>query len=109
MGGRDKTITGEITVATGPWSESLLVCRKCSKKLGGGFGPDGDAPLAGALKQILRDRKLRRQVRIIQVGCLDICPKKAVVVVRGRTPSEMLIVPAGMPEDEVAARLLAPT
>lgn len=107
MGGKFKAIAGEIIVARGPWSETLLVCRKCSKKLGGGFGPDGEAPLAGALKGILRQRRLRRTVRVIEVGCLDICPKKGVVVVRGRAPSEMLIVPAGMQDEEVAARLLA--
>ena len=27
------------------WSRAVLVCGKCSRKLDGGFGPDGDQPL----------------------------------------------------------------
>jgi len=64
------------------WSEVVLVCRKCSKKLDGGFGPDGDKTLKKAL-----------------------CPKDAVVAVNARRPEELLIVPAGADLFEVKARL----
>jgi hypothetical protein len=32
------------------WSAAILVCGKCSKKVGGGFGPKGKTSLAKALK-----------------------------------------------------------
>ncbi len=35
------------------WSGTVLVCRKRSKKLGGGFGPEGKRPLAKALRKHL--------------------------------------------------------
>jgi predicted metal-binding protein len=106
MGAKHKVVKGEITRASGPWSEALLVCRKCSKKLGGGFGPDDDETLVRVLKQLLRDSKRRREVRVIEVGCLDICPKQAVVVIQGNAPGEMLIVPKGLQAQAVADRLL---
>ena len=36
------------------WKDVVLVCRKCQKKLNGGFGPDGDKTLKKALKKYLR-------------------------------------------------------
>lgn len=108
MGEKHKAVPGEIISALGPWTDALLVCRKCGKKLGGGFGPDGDESLAGVLKEALRDRGRRRQVRVIQVGCLDICPRKGVVVVRGDAPGDMMIVPEGLDPEQIAERLLGP-
>ena len=39
------------------WRDVVLVCRKCSKKLDGGFGPDGDLTLnllPSVLKALIR-------------------------------------------------------
>ncbi len=88
------------------WRDVVLVCRKCAKKLDGGFGPDGDQPFAKALRHALDDRgrklpKMRRRAAaVLEVGCLDICPKKAIVVVRGSDPDRIVLVPerAGMAE-----------
>ncbi|MFZ2983371.1 MAG: (2Fe-2S) ferredoxin domain-containing protein, partial [Sphingobium sp.] len=33
------------------WKTAILVCRKCSKKVDGGFGPKGNQPLGKALKK----------------------------------------------------------
>ena len=97
MGKNHAAVPGEIVTASGPWREMLLVCRKCGAKgKHGGFGPDGRDRLADALKQTLRDLKRRREVRVIEVGCLGVCPKGAVTVVRGGAPGEMLLVPRGM-------------
>jgi len=76
------------------WTNAVLVCRKCSKKLkGGGFGPDGDKPLAKALRKHLHLGKGRKShAGIIEVGCLDICPKHAVTVIDTRRPDRWLIV-----------------
>ena len=35
------------------WRDVVLVCRKCSKKLDGGFGADGEKTLAKALRKAL--------------------------------------------------------
>lgn len=95
MGKKHRAAPGEIVTASGPWRELLLVCRKCGDKRGG-FGPQGRDTLPDALKQTLRDLKRRREVRVIEVGCLGVCPKGAVTVVRGGAPGEMLLVPRGM-------------
>lgn len=42
------------------WSQVVLVCRKCQKKLHGGFGPGGDQTLGKALRRATgggKDRK----------------------------------------------------
>lgn len=88
-------------------STSLVaICRKCGKKLGGGFGPRGKQSLAKALRSDLDLGKGKRAtVRLVETGCLDICPKAAVVVIRGGAPGEVLIVAARTPVAEVAQRL----
>lgn len=77
------------------WSHAVLVCKKCSKKLkkkAHGFGPD-DKPLAAALKRELGAGKGRKaKVGVIEVPCLDICPKGGVVVVDSRHPQDWRIV-----------------
>lgn len=77
------------------WSHAILVCKKCSKKLGkksGGFGPSGER-LAKALKKQLGTKKGRKAaLGIIEVSCLDICPKNAVVLVDTRTPGQWRLV-----------------
>jgi len=93
------------------WRDIVLVCRKCARKRDGGFGPDGDLPLAKALRQSLdagEPRKVkprRRAVAVIEVGCLDICPKHAVVAVNCRRPQAIVLVPDGAAMVEVRERL----
>jgi len=78
------------------WANTILVCKKCSKKLGGGFGPNGRTPLAKALRQELGVKKGRKgAVGIIDVKCLGVCPKGAVTVVNGAKPGEWLLVREG--------------
>jgi hypothetical protein len=40
--------------ARSDWTEVVLVCRKCSKKLDGGFGEDGDEKLAKVLRKSVK-------------------------------------------------------
>jgi predicted metal-binding protein len=88
------TSTTVTTIRTG-WEETFLVCRKCSKRLAGGFGEDGEVTLKSALRSHLRKTGRRRSTAIIDVGCFGICPKKAVVVARSSTPDRLLVVGAG--------------
>lgn len=88
------------------WQSSVLVCRKCSKKLGGGFGPDGKKTLAKALRKRLGLKKGRKAVAgIVEVGCLGVCPKGAVTVVNGAASREWLLVRPGADLDELAREI----
>ena len=95
-----------LAIAT-PWTDILLVCRKCSKKLDGGFGPEGEDTLPRALKHALRATGRRRTVRVIETKCLGLCPKGAVTVLPSRTPSTMFAVPKGA-DAAVLLRVLPP-
>ena len=78
------------------WSNTILVCKKCSKKLSGGFGPKGGTGLAKALRQELGVKKGRKgALGIVEVKCLGVCPKGAVTVVNGAEPGEWMLVSEG--------------
>lgn len=87
-----------------PWREVVLVCRKCAKRAKGGFGPDGRGKLRRVLRKALKDSG-RKDIRVISVDCLGICPKNAITLVRGSKPGEVLLVRIGTDPTEVVARL----
>jgi hypothetical protein len=89
------------------WQAAILICAKCTRKVGGGFGEKGRTPLAKALRAWVGGPKKGRKARIgaVEVPCLKICPKRAVTVVDGARPREWLVIDAGTPVAEVAARL----
>ena len=91
-----------------PWRSVILVCRKCSKKLGGGFGPSGDRSLAHEIKLGLRQAGLRQTSRVIETKCLGLCPKGAVTVLPASDPGLILSVPAGTEAAAIMARLTPP-
>ncbi|MGB3806853.1 MAG: (2Fe-2S) ferredoxin domain-containing protein [Erythrobacter sp.] len=90
------------------WSHAILVCKKCSKKAkkrGLRFGKDGDT-LPKALKKSLGTKKGRKApLGLVEVSCLDICPKNGVVVVDTRTPGQWRIVGTDADMDELARQL----
>ncbi|CAN5357135.1 hypothetical protein BH10PSE12_BH10PSE12_19620 [soil metagenome] len=88
------------------WHSAVLVCRKCSKKLDGGFGPDGDERLGKALRKHLKLKKGRKAAAgIIEVDCLGICPKGAVTLVNGSATREWLLVQPGADLDALSRDL----
>jgi len=96
--------TRRLKTVRSDWSSTLLVCKKCSKKLDGGFGPKGRTPLAKALRKQLGLKKGRKgRAGIVEVKCLGICPRGAVTVVDGAAPGEWLLVRAGTDLDAVAS------
>lgn len=85
------------------WSNTVLVCAKCSKRLGGGFGPKGKQSLGKALRKHLGLKKGRKAAAgVVDVKCLGVCPRGAVTLVNGAASREWLIVPAGADLDAVA-------
>jgi len=88
------------------WQNAVLVCRKCSKKIDGGFGPDGDIRLAKALRRHLSLKKGRKAAAgVIEVSCLGVCPKGAVTVVNGAASRDWLLVRPGADLGQLAQRL----
>ena len=89
------------------WREVVLVCRKCSKKLKGGFGDDGDQKLAKVLRNAIgaKGKGRKASAAVIEVDCLDICPKGAVVAVKASAPREWAVVPRGASTASVVERL----
>jgi predicted metal-binding protein len=88
------------------WHNAILVCRKCEKKLDGGFGPDGKQRLAKALKKHLSLKKGRKaSAGIVEVSCLGICPRGAVTVVNGSASRDWLLVRPGADLDALAREL----
>ena len=88
------------------WQNAVLVCRKCSKKLGDGFGADGDERLAKALRKHLSLKKGRKAAAgIVEVNCLGVCPKDAITVVNGGHTRKWLLVRPGADLDDLARSL----
>jgi predicted metal-binding protein len=99
---------GVIRVLASRWQGSVLVCGKCSKKLDGGFGEKGRTPLAKLLRQALGVKKGRKAERgVVEVKCLGVCPKNAVVMIDGARPDRWMLVLAGADADEIVASLTA--
>jgi predicted metal-binding protein len=91
------------------WDAAVLVCGKCSKRVGGGFGEDGRLPLVKALRRHLGLKKGRKAVAgVVEVKCLGLCPKRAVLAINAGQPDAWRLVAPGTPLDEVAADLCLP-
>mgnify|MGYP003872146085 CR=1 FL=1 len=97
---------GSLKTVRSDWANTILVCKKCSKKLGGGFGPKGKTPLAKALRAELGVRKGRKgALGILEVKCLGVCPRGSVTVVNGAAPGEWALVRGGVPVTAVVEEL----
>lgn len=95
---------GVIRTVRSEWAGAVLVCGKCSKKLGGGFGGKGRMSLAKVLRK--RWGKGRKATRgVVETRCLGVCPKNAVIVIDGAAPERWMLVRAGDDVDAVAAIL----
>lgn len=92
------------------WRGTVVVCGKCSKRIGGGFGPKGKTPLHKALARAMNGggklaKLLKWRSGVVESRCLKVCPKNAVVVIDGRAPDKWLIVPRDSDVDALAERL----
>jgi predicted metal-binding protein len=78
-----------------PWSDVIILCRKCGKKRGGGFGKKRKESLKAALRQATRDAGQRRQIRVLETGCLGICPKNGVTALNATRPGTIHVIETG--------------
>lgn len=78
-------MANEFKTYAAPWDgQVILACRKCQKKLKGHHGLRALAKLKAAVRE--QNRKHReRALRVINVPCMDLCPKDGVTV---RNPTE---------------------
>lgn len=75
---RTKTIEEAVTVAEAPWQSCIGVCSKCARKL---KAMDGDKTrLRVGLKSLIASRGLKKQVRAVDVTCLDVCPENSITI-----------------------------
>ena len=88
------------------WGPIALVCKKCGKKLHGGFGTKGKHALADTLSATLKQGGRRRAIRVVESGCLGICPKGAVAL--ALNDRVLLVEPGTDPEAVIAAIAPAP-
>ena len=88
-----------------PWRDVLLMCRECGKRLRGGFGAKRKDDLKTVPRQALREAGRRRDVRVMETGCLGLCPKQGVTALNASHPSLIHVIPAGT-DGEAAARTL---
>ena len=74
--------TSPITTIRPRRSELVFVCRKCLKRVSD--GPSLKRALKSELKQLSVAQGIKRP-RVVVTGCMDICPKRAVVAASGAT------------------------
>jgi predicted metal-binding protein len=88
------------------WQGAVLVCGKCSKRVGGGFGKNGKRALAKELRDQPGFGKGRKaEVGVVKVKCLGICPRDAVVLVDTRAPRKWRLVRPGSDVTDLAETL----
>jgi len=92
----------EISMVQAPWRNVAMVCGKCSRKLKGGFGKKRKQDLAQVLKGALKEAGRRRELRVVEVGCLGLCPKRAITVA---TSAHVMAIPESTDPALVLARL----
>jgi predicted metal-binding protein len=90
-----------IAVTRTRCQDIVLVCGKCTRKLHGGFGKKAKKNLADELRSELRDAGRKREVRVVETGCLSLCPKHAVTILCSRRPGELLAISAGSDVQDV--------
>jgi hypothetical protein len=89
-----------------PWETIILLCRKCARKMDGGYGTNGKETLGTALREAFREKGHRRDVRIIETRCMDVCPKKAVTALNANRPDRIMTIPKGTAATEVMEQLM---
>ena len=99
--------------AKAPFAQVVFTCSKCARKLDGGFGKRRRKDLRSELKRAFKQGDWKAtvgKVRLVDVGCLGLCPKRRQVVAtpellqRGR----LLVVEPGAEAQAVLTTLIGP-
>jgi len=87
------------------WHRCILVCRRCERKLDGGFGDNGDKALSRLLRRHAGGKGRKARFGVVSTECFKLCPRKAVTMVDAAQPDRWLVVGKGTPIADVIARL----
>jgi len=101
-------MTSEPRTEPAPWSDVVVICTKCAAKLGRGHR--GKTELRGEIKHALKHRGLGKRIRVVEVSCLDLCPKGGQTVATSRQMAEgrLTVVEPGA-DGEAVVKLLFET
>ncbi|WP_208642258.1 (2Fe-2S) ferredoxin domain-containing protein [Methylobacterium terrae] len=69
------TKRGPVKAAAAPFAEIVMVCAKCAKRQG-----VGAKAVRGGLKRALKADRRGRKVRVVETGCLGLCPKRSLTL-----------------------------
>ncbi|MFE1600163.1 (2Fe-2S) ferredoxin domain-containing protein [Methylobacterium sp. ID0610] len=90
--------------ASAPWNDLVVVCAKCAKRQGSG-GKAVRKDLKRAFKRTRPDRK----VRVVETGCLGLCPKRSLTFATAASlRAGRLVVIDPATEAEAMAQVLVP-
>jgi predicted metal-binding protein len=78
-----------------PWRNVVILCRKCGKKRGGGFGRKRKESLKTVLRKTLRNAGRRRDIRILETSCMGLCPKGGVTALNATHPRTIHVISVG--------------
>ncbi len=97
-------LAGRIRQVKAPFAETVLVCGKCAKTFPDRRGVKG---VRSALKSALKSRRWGK-VRVVQTKCLDLCPKRRLVLASAATLSnhKLVVVDAGFDAEAALTQLL---
>ncbi len=95
---------GRVRQAKAPFAETVLLCSKCAKTFPDDRGAKG---VRSALKSALKSRRWGK-VRVVETKCLDLCPKRRLVLASGvlLASQKLLVVDAGFDIDAALVQLL---
>lgn len=97
---KDAAAPARIRLVRAGFTDLVLVCSKCAKRQGLKKGA-----VRGLLKRALKRTPDARRTRVVEVGCLGPCPKRALAVATSAGLAARrihLLDPAASPEAAVA-------
>ncbi|WP_018260798.1 (2Fe-2S) ferredoxin domain-containing protein [Methylobacterium sp. WSM2598] len=103
MSASDSAVRRRPRAAAAPWNDLVVVCATCAKRQGLGGRVRKD------LKRALKRARPERKVRVVETGCLGLCPKRSLTFA---TPASLragrLLVLDPATEAETMAEILVP-
>ena len=89
-----------IKPARAPWPDVVLVCAKCARKA-------GRKRFAKELKGALKASGSGARARVVEVGCLDLCPKRRLTLATGSdlAKGRLWVLPGSIDAEEAAGQL----
>ncbi|MEH3144455.1 MAG: (2Fe-2S) ferredoxin domain-containing protein [Methylobacterium frigidaeris] len=96
---------GAAKLASAPWAEIVMVCTKCAKRQG-----VGAKAVRRGLKQGAKRLRPHGKLRVVEVGCLGLCPKRSLTLASGASLRDgrlLVFDPEAEPSTMLAALLPA--